>query len=89
MLAKAGWPRSDTPVVRYAGALNDGIRKPASGDFLFLVVMSDADYDDQYFTTDNEPLITNSPRVSRGARPVAGGLNSGGLTRTRTRSHRT
>lgn len=56
VLAKAGY-EIDAPW--YAiGALNDaGIVKPASGDYL-MAVMSDADYDDEYFT-DNEPLITN------------------------------
>ena len=56
VLAKAGY-EIDTPWYDM-GALNDaGIVKVASGDYL-MAVMSDADYDDEYFT-DNEPLITN------------------------------
>lgn len=56
VLAKAGY-EIDTPWYDM-GALNDaGIVKSASGDYL-IAIMSDADYDDEFFT-DNEPLITN------------------------------
>ena len=56
VLSKAGY-EIDTPLYDM-GALNDaGIVKSATGDYL-VAVMSDADYDDAYFT-DNEPLILN------------------------------
>ena len=56
VLSKAGY-EIDTPLYDM-GALNDaGIVRSAAGDYL-VAVMSDADYDDAYFT-DNEPLILN------------------------------
>ncbi|MEG1245787.1 MAG: serine hydrolase [Gordonibacter sp.] len=56
VLAKPGY-EIDTPRFNM-GALNDaGIVRGPSGDYL-IAVMSDADYDDEYFT-DNEPLIKN------------------------------
>ena len=56
VLSKAGY-EIDTPLYDM-GALDDaGIVRSAAGDYL-VAVMSDADYDDAYFT-DNEPLILN------------------------------
>ncbi len=56
VLAKAGY-EIDTPWFDM-GALNDaGIVQSEKGDYL-VAIMSDADYDDEYFT-DTEPLIVN------------------------------
>ncbi|MEA5019926.1 MAG: serine hydrolase [Gordonibacter sp.] len=56
VLSKPGY-EIDAPLFDM-GALNDaGIVQGSSGDYL-IAIMSDADYDDEYYT-DNEPLIKN------------------------------